>query len=249
MEDLPIVAAFKSANFSIDLDDALHLLRNSYSSKAHVVARLKNAALFEQGKDFITSKPPLSKHKYFLTVSCLERLSSHRGVIVKNSVASPRVSNKLGKKYTELKADFERLERREAKIEEEVAALNAAREANSVSEKLDNMLNTLRKVQEEQKAIRLLVGQASEAASTSQSNIMETIKHNAYWKAENWIDSDQLVEGYRVCEIELRALLEKDSPLVKDRGVYLFDMPCPRRLRDLKNHVWRPLPWGRSMSC
>jgi hypothetical protein len=92
MEDVCIADAFKRARFFVDLDDALESLRGSYSNKAHVVARLQTSPLFELGKDYIISKPPLSKHKYFLSVSCIARLRSERGKILRE--ASPKHSSK-----------------------------------------------------------------------------------------------------------------------------------------------------------
>ena len=60
-------------------------------------------------------------------------------------------------------------------------------------------------------------------------------------KVEAGVGSDQIVDGFRVCEKVLRGLLEKDSPLVRERAVGLYDMPCPRGLKTLRDQVWKRL--------
>jgi hypothetical protein len=73
------------------------------------------------------------------------------------------------------------------------------------------------------------------------SNILESVTHDGYWVGNDWVDSNQLADGYRECEKTLRRLLESNSPHIKERAVKLFDMPCPRGLKALRDRVWEKL--------
>ncbi|GAQ93199.1 hypothetical protein KFL_013560020 [Klebsormidium nitens] len=69
--------------------------------------------------------------------------------------------------------------------------------------------------------------------------ILESITRNGYWIGNDWVESAQLRDAYRESEKDLRRLLEKDSPHVKERAVKLFDTPWG--LKALKDQVWKRL--------
>ena len=173
MEDVSI--AFRSARFAIDLDDALTVLKDCYSRKAHVVARLQNAALFELGRDYVLLKPPLSKHKYYLTAQCLQRLSSQRGVVARPSVGAKR------KISSEQHAGVGNLEEWEFKLEKKIATLSD-KLSDCGSEQLQSVLATLKEIKEEQRAVRTLLDQPKKGPRS----IIESTVNCGYWKGGGW---------------------------------------------------------------
>ncbi|GAQ92454.1 hypothetical protein KFL_010170030 [Klebsormidium nitens] len=186
----------RSADFPIDLDDCLDILKGLYSRKNHVVARLQTA-FFEPGKDYIVSKVPLSKHKYFLTPSCLVRLTAQRGLNVRR---------------------YKR-------------ALRKQGGGPDSSEQMQPVVEMLRELQKEQQIVRTALSNLEERNRVPNEqkprSIVQSIVDCGYWKGAGWGKVDELVDGFRACERELRASLEMDRSLVQQVEPGLYGMPCP----------------------
>jgi hypothetical protein len=211
MEDTAIALAYRPPKFPIDLDDVLSVLKEAYSRKNHVVARLQNATLFELGKDYNVSKPPLSKHKYYLTPSCLQRLKSQRGVNVRKFKRAQH-KQQGGGSLEQLQRVLKRLD----ELQEEHRQLNA----------------TLHELREEQRVLK----------QQGLRSIVQSIVECGYWKGGGgWVSCEQMVEGFRVCEEELRESSELDASSVREGAPGLYGMPCPRGIKGLRAEVWERL--------
>eukprot|EP00243_Klebsormidium_subtile_P006944 TRINITY_DN301_c0_g1_i1.p1 TRINITY_DN301_c0_g1~~TRINITY_DN301_c0_g1_i1.p1 ORF type:complete len:427 (+),score=83.09 TRINITY_DN301_c0_g1_i1:92-1372(+) len=201
MEDVPVAQAFRGATFSVDLDYALESLKGAYSNKAHVVARLKKSPLFTPGKDFVFLKPDSIKRKYFLTESCLQKLLSSSGKIVKHGV-SKRSAKRAGQM-------LESLSKRQQHLAEAVKQASTAgvqqqsiiveehfRECGNSEQELEGgLVQLLKQGGDHHKHLSASVAQAKEDARILQEKLKqknEQLKQKNEQLRKLWKERDKL---------------------------------------------------------